>query len=660
MLNFAAMYRFLNDRQGAQQRSKAVALEHCGPGNAEALYNEFKGKIVLVDLATIDGQTEDFEGRNWLDSRVRDRLPLGMDLEWQPDRIKGSDNPIALMQFADENMALLLRTHRTQQWLPASVLRVLLSDCCSKYTVGWDGADKQKMQDTFHFQPVGIIDLADLARKKGLAEQGLKSLTEHFGIKMRKDSKIARSNWAAHELTLDQLQYAADDAYFTYMLVDHLKALPDAMLQDPRAYGVVNQGILEVQPGWAEQGIERRHDGLWCGMCEKGPMTVPLVVARHMEGQKHKKNMEARRNLGVDGKGDVEELSEEYTVQGIVAGDGLNGIQRGEYKCSICDAGPFNALCTADAHIRSKRHQKNVAPPPEPTPSGVAETKDPFEDHMWNFPDYVKLEDGMLTCTICPSKAAAVMNMRMHLGGNTHARKCRAAKVDEILYIKERDRLELMRNGQPVVRSGHKMPKPGSKAAEKPVEKQVSEKQVSQAIAKDVEKVATPSKSGNDAISVGGNGDAGATGENAVTMTPSATDSLPSGWEEYIDTQTGASYYYNAARQISQWEHPQQSRPQPLHTLPPGWKVAWDEDGKQYYADLESQTSQWEPPTPYVHGDWTRQVDAAGQAFWTCSNPPMSFHETTDSSWQRLVDCDNRIYWSHARLRIRFFEEAVA
>merc|ERR1719210_1203888 len=129
-----------------------------------------------------------------------------------------------------------------------------------------------------------MVDLAVIARKKGLAEQGLKSLTEHFGMRMRKDPRVARSNWAAYELTLEQIQYAADDAYFSYMLLDRIKALPDAMQQDPVGYGAVNKGILEVQPGWEEQGIERRHDGLWCCMCEKGPMTVPLVVERHMEG----------------------------------------------------------------------------------------------------------------------------------------------------------------------------------------------------------------------------------------------------------------------------------------------------------------------------------------------------------------------------------------
>jgi len=652
VLGLAPMYRFLHERN-AQQRPSNTS-EHHGSGGAEAC-KQFQGKIVSVDLANVDGQTEDFEGRTWLDGRVRDRLPVGWDLEWQPDRITGSDNPVALMQFADENMALLLRTHKTRNWLPSSVLRALLSDSFCKVGVGWDGVDKQKMQNTFHFQPNGIVDLADIARKKGLAEQGLKSLTEHFGIKMRKDPRVARSNWAANELTKEQIQYAADDAYFSFMLLDRLKALPDLMQKDPLGYAAVNKGVLEVQPGWEEQGIERRHDGLWCCMCEKGPMTVPLVVTRHMEGRQHKKNLQAKQGLGIDGHTTVEDVPEEYTLQGIVAGDGLNGVQRGEYKCTICDAGPFNALVAADAHIKSKKHQKNTAPPPEPAPSGDVAKKDPFEDHMWNFPDYVTLEGGMLTCTICPSKAAGVLPMKMHLGGTAHAKKCRLIKVDEVLYIKERDRLELFRNGKPVVRSGYKVPKPGSKAVEVPVEQRAS-----QATAPEAARVATPSQQGSDAISVGGSDDIGAAGEIAATVALPDSGNLPPGWEELVDVQTGASYFYNNATKISQWEHPQQSPPQSLQRLPPGWEVAWDGHGKQYYADLESQSSQWEAPPHYVHADWTRRVDAAGQAFWTCPSLSLSFYETIDNSWQRHIDGDHRTYWSNAQLGIRFFEDASA
>ncbi|CAK0856743.1 unnamed protein product [Prorocentrum cordatum] len=185
------MYRFMNvSGQGQTERSEN--------------YHRFQGQTIVVDLADVNGETEDFPGRHWLEGITRDNKPVGWDLEWQPDRTKETDNPIALMQFADDKVALLLRTHRTRNWLPVSVMRTLLSESCKKVQVGWDGPDRQKMQSTFNFLPLGILDMSELAKVKGVAAQGLKSLSEHFGMKMKKDSRIARSNWADKELTEQQ------------------------------------------------------------------------------------------------------------------------------------------------------------------------------------------------------------------------------------------------------------------------------------------------------------------------------------------------------------------------------------------------------------------------------------------------------------------------
>mmetsp|Transcript_47169 Transcript_47169/g.146120 ORF Transcript_47169/g.146120 Transcript_47169/m.146120 type:complete len:610 (-) Transcript_47169:195-2024(-) len=602
------MYRWLNDRSG-QQRLQAE-------GRDRQEYDEFQGRIIVVDLATIDGQTEEFEGRSWLESRVRDRLPVGWDLEWQPDRTKDSDNPIALMQFADENVALLLRTHRTRNWLPGTVFRALTCEGCTKVGVGWDGPDKQKMQSTFNLQPLGIADLSEIAKKKGVAEQGLKSLTEHFGIRMRKDSRIARSNWAASELTQEQIQYAAEDAYFSYILFDKLRTLPDPVIEDADGYATVNQGVLELQPGWEEQGIVRRHDGLWCAMCEKGPMTVPLVVKRHMEAQKHKKKLEQKQGGG-PGSGLSEDLPEEYIMQGIVAGDGFNDIRIGEYKCQVCDAGPFNALQTVEAHLKSKKHIKNTTTAPESTTTGEDAKMESFEDHLWNFPDYVTLDESVLTCTLCGAKALTVMAMYMHLGGDKHAKKCRTSGQEEVLHIKERGQLEFVVTGRPVVRSGFKRPKPGDRVA------------AAAAAASQPSEAASSSRAPQ-----------------------SKSRPLPDGWQEETDPSSGYAYYYNISLKISQWERPEEPPP-----LPPGWDRVWDEGAmRHYYADVETQRSQWDPPPAYEHGGWKRLVDPMGRAYWKCASQAISFYEDAEG-WQRLVDQQECIYWSNQELGIRFFEE---
>lgn len=611
------MYRWLKENNGSQRAVDAR--------DKQESYDEFQGRIIVVDLAEIDGQTEDFEGRLWLEGRTRDKLPVGWDLEWQPDRTKDSDNPIALMQFADDSTALLLRTHRTRNWLPISVMKALLSEGCTKVGVGWDGPDKQKMQSTFNFLPVGIYDLSEIAKKKQVTEQGLKSLTEHFGYKMRKDSRIARSNWAANELTKEQVQYAAEDAYFSFLLYDKLRSLPSPLVADKEGYAMVNQGVLELQPGWREQGIERRHDGLWCQMCEKGPMTVPLVVERHMSGQRHRKKLEQKNGIPIGPDGTPEELPEEYVSESIYCGDGINNLKIGEYKCKICNAGPFNNLQTVDAHLKSKRHLKSSAPLPETEKPADDDQKDPFTDNLWNLPDYVRVTGNVIECTLCPAKANAFVPMCMHLGGDRHARKCRQLGYDEILYIKERERLEAMRTGRSVVRSGFKAPKNDDAEVEKKVQ------------------------NGKD-------------GKGAKTP-------LPAGWSEFKDSQSGLSYYYNSETKASQWDRPAPpAAPEPpvaadpplpnnLQNLPPGWAAAWCETSKRhYYADVENQASQWDPPSPYVHGDWKRQVDTEGRAFWASGQLKLSFYEN-DSAWSRLVDCSDRVYWSNKVDGVRFFEK---
>lgn len=476
------------------------------------------------------------------------------------------------------------------------------------------------MVKTFNFKPCGVQDLTSLAREKGLAEVSLKNIAERFGLQMKKDPKMTRSNWACPELSQDQIQYAAEDAYFAFILLEKLQNLPDPMLtpDNKEDYSVVNQGVLELTKDMIKQGIVRKHDGLWCSMCEKGPMTVPLVVHKHMEGQKHRKKLAEK--FGAETP-QVGELPDEYVLNGIICGNGLNpNLRAGEFTCTLCEAGPFISLANVDTHLKSKKHQKNITP--THTKAAVAEVKDPFESKMWNMPDYVLFSeerDGpiQLTCSLCQTKATTVMMMFCHLGGEKHARKCRSTTHDEIIYVKERDRLENLSTGRPVVRQGFKMPRgesSSSKSSSKPKQEEAA---------------------------------------------------LSPNWERYVDATSGHTYYYNKCSKVSQWELPTEA-PQVdeevptqqtarKEQLPPGWWVVQcKETGANYYADYETQSSQWNPPEPYVHGSWKRQVDPQGRAFW--SSETESFYET-DPSWQRLMDQAGCTYWSNPQKLLRFFEE---
>lgn len=382
-------------------------------------------------------------------------------------------------------------------------------------------------------------------------------------------------------------------------------------------------------------------------------MTVTLVVERHMESVKHQKKYKAKVGSLPSKVVTTIELPEEYLAQGIIVGDGANGIRVGEFKCHICDAGPFNALPTIKAHLASKRHQKATAPEEDEDDDANA---DPFADKLWNMPDYVDLQAEHLVCTLCPSKANAVHPMYMHIHGEKHARKCRTLNLPEVLWIKERDRLEEMHSGKPVVRTGFREPRPGEKPAHQ-----------LQPPVRPVPMPAKPTRPPGGAEAAGGADEvtAGETPTGATTNRIVGTDeaaevtqqfSLPKGWKHFIDTKSGKPFFYHAKTRMTQWEIPLPERPDES-SLPPGWQIVWsDEHLNWYFADFETQTSCFEKPTPYEPQDWKRQIDRAlRKAFWVSEKLQTSFCEE-DARWARLQDLQRRIYWSNADEGLRFYE----
>lgn len=197
------------------------------PLHKRSEYHTFAGNLIVVNLAQVPRHREEFPGSSWFAEQLRMGNPLGWDIEWRPDK-KGCSNPVALMQFSSKDTAVLLRTHITLSWLPEVVTEVLKSDRVAKIGVGYDGGDRKKMQNTFDLEPANLIDLADVAQDLGLKQKGLKTLAEVCGLRLIKDQKTARSDWAtSRELTEQQTQYAADDAYFSLVIYEQLMKIKD-------------------------------------------------------------------------------------------------------------------------------------------------------------------------------------------------------------------------------------------------------------------------------------------------------------------------------------------------------------------------------------------------------------------------------------------------
>jgi len=257
---------------------------------------------------------------------------------------------------------------------------------------------------------------------------------------------------------------------------------------------------------------------------------------------------------------------------------------------------------------------------------------------MWNIPDYVSFDETTAFCNLCESKSSGIVQLQNHLGGDKHAKKCRTQGYDEIIFVPARKRLEMMMTGKPVIRPGHTMPEEG-------------EEPEIQSNPQDV------NRSGQGGYPLAGAGKAKAAGSKPKE------NLLPAGYREYFDPDSGKPYYEEVSTGRTQWERPTVAAavaplppvpPPKEDILPPGWKKVWDQgSNKYYYADIEDQIAQWTAPEPYVQGGWERRLDPANRAFWEGGS--IKFYEN-DESWRRLVDEEDRTYWSNKELGIRFFE----
>lgn len=76
---------------------------------------------------------------------------------------------------------------------------------------------------------------------------------------------------------------------------------------------------------------------------------------------------------------------------------------------------------------------------------------------------------------------------------------------------------------------------------------------------------------------------------------------LPPGWAEAKDPETGAPYFYNEITGESQWEYPSEctssQQVNATSTLPQDWEETLDEStGQRYYYNRKTNTTQWERP----------------------------------------------------------------
>jgi ribonuclease D len=146
---------------------------------------------------------------------------LGFDTETRPAFKKGQKFPPSLLQLATKEEVFLFQVQHTG--LPESLLAILGNPAIVKTGVSLD-FDLLSLQEVQPFQPRGFVDLAAIARRQGIKNHGLRGLAAVVcGIRISKSART--TNWANNNLTPQQIQYAATDAWIGREIYRQLEPL---------------------------------------------------------------------------------------------------------------------------------------------------------------------------------------------------------------------------------------------------------------------------------------------------------------------------------------------------------------------------------------------------------------------------------------------------
>ncbi|MBQ9759406.1 MAG: 3'-5' exonuclease domain-containing protein 2 [Opitutales bacterium] len=173
---------------------------------------QYEGKIVLVE--------DDKTAQKAVRALARDKV-LGFDTETRPSFRKGAGYMVSLVQLCGKKCAYLFRL-----------------DFCGGVPVLFPIFENPNIlkvgvavkDDVLHlkmrapFDDAGFVDASKFTRAARIENTGLRALTAHFlGGRISKAAQV--SNWAAKELSPQQIVYAATDAWISRELFLKLQKL---------------------------------------------------------------------------------------------------------------------------------------------------------------------------------------------------------------------------------------------------------------------------------------------------------------------------------------------------------------------------------------------------------------------------------------------------
>jgi hypothetical protein len=165
---------------------------------------------------------------------LRQESIVGLDTETRPAFKKGESHLPCLVQAATARAVYLFQLRRTEVF-PA-VAELLSDPRIVKAGVSL-ADDLRSLKKVFPFEEKNILDLGLVARRSGFGQTGVRNLAGMLlGFRIPKGTKT--SNWAARELSAQQITYAATDAwacrelYLRFQSLGLLRATSDAPPQN--------------------------------------------------------------------------------------------------------------------------------------------------------------------------------------------------------------------------------------------------------------------------------------------------------------------------------------------------------------------------------------------------------------------------------------------
>ncbi|HTQ77965.1 MAG TPA: 3'-5' exonuclease [Burkholderiales bacterium] len=157
--------------------------------------------------------------RAWED--LAGEAAVGWDTETRPSFRKGESHPPSLVQTATAHAVWLFQ-------LKAMDFSGVVGGLFAEPTIVKAGIsvadDLKQLKRVLAFEERSIVDLGQVARRHGLEQTGLRNLAAIFlGFRVPKGTKT--TNWAAPQLSRQQVAYAATDAWVCRELYLKFQAL---------------------------------------------------------------------------------------------------------------------------------------------------------------------------------------------------------------------------------------------------------------------------------------------------------------------------------------------------------------------------------------------------------------------------------------------------